>query len=85
MAAHSSILAWKFPWTEELGRLQSSGAQGQTRLSDQARSAPAPTACAQLSEVPHSSFVFCFSRCLSSWECHSEGSWVSACLNADLS
>ena len=25
MAAHSSILAWKIPWTEELGRLQSMG------------------------------------------------------------
>ena len=23
MATHSSILAWKTPWTEELGRLQS--------------------------------------------------------------
>ena len=23
MAAHSSILAWKIPWTEEAGRLQS--------------------------------------------------------------
>ena len=23
MATHSSILAWRFPWTEELGRLQS--------------------------------------------------------------
>ena len=23
MAAHSSILAWKIPWTEESGRLQS--------------------------------------------------------------
>ena len=23
MATHSSILAWKFPWTEEPGRLQS--------------------------------------------------------------
>ena len=22
MATHSSILAWKIPWTEELGRLQ---------------------------------------------------------------
>ena len=27
MAAHSSILAWKIPWTEELGRLQSMGLQ----------------------------------------------------------
>ena len=25
MATHSSILAWKIPWTEELGRLQSMG------------------------------------------------------------
>ena len=26
-ATHSSILAWKMPWTEELGRLQSTGSQ----------------------------------------------------------
>ena len=25
MATHSSILAWKIPWTEESGRLQSMG------------------------------------------------------------
>ena len=25
MATHSSILAWKIPWTGELGRLQSMG------------------------------------------------------------
>ena len=25
MATHSSILAWKIPWTEEHGRLQSMG------------------------------------------------------------
>ena len=25
MATHSSILAWKIPWTEEPGRLQSIG------------------------------------------------------------
>ena len=25
MAIHSSILAWKIPWTEETGRLQSTG------------------------------------------------------------
>ena len=25
MASHSSILAWKIPWTEETGRLQSIG------------------------------------------------------------
>ena len=27
MAAHSSILAWKIPWTEEPGWLQSMGSQ----------------------------------------------------------
>ena len=27
MATHSSILAWKIPWTEEPGRLQSMGMQ----------------------------------------------------------
>ena len=25
MATHSSILAWKIPWTEESGRLESMG------------------------------------------------------------
>ena len=27
MATHTSILAWKIPWTEEPGRLQSMGSQ----------------------------------------------------------
>ena len=27
MATHSSVLAWRIPWTEELGRLQSMGLQ----------------------------------------------------------
>ena len=35
MAPHSSTLAWKIPWTEEPGRLQSMGvAEGQTLLSN---------------------------------------------------
>ena len=34
MATHSSILAWKIPWTEEPGRLQSMGLQELDRLSD---------------------------------------------------
>ena len=28
MVTHSSILAWKIPWTEKPGRLQSMGSQG---------------------------------------------------------
>ena len=27
MASHSSVLAWRIPWTEEPGRLQSMGSQ----------------------------------------------------------
>ena len=35
MAPHSSTLAWKIPWTEEPGRLQSMGVtKSRTRLSD---------------------------------------------------
>ena len=34
MATHSSTLAWRIPWTEEPGRLQSMGLQSRTRLSD---------------------------------------------------
>ena len=34
MATHSSILAWEIPWTGEPGRLQSTGSQKRTRLSD---------------------------------------------------
>ena len=30
MATHSSILAWKIPWTEGPGGLQSTGLQSQT-------------------------------------------------------
>ena len=34
MATHSSTLAWKIPWTDKPGRLQSMGSQSWTRLSD---------------------------------------------------
>ena len=30
MATHSSTLAWKIPWMEEPGKLQSMGSQSQT-------------------------------------------------------
>ena len=32
MATHSSILAWRIPWTDEPGRLQSMGLQSRTWL-----------------------------------------------------
>ena len=34
MATHSSILAWRIPWTEEPGGLQSTGSQSRTWLSN---------------------------------------------------
>ena len=34
MATHSCTLAWRIPWTEEPGGLQSMGLQNRTRLCD---------------------------------------------------
>ena len=34
MATHSSTLAWKIPWTDEPGELQSLGLQSQTQEND---------------------------------------------------
>ena len=34
MATYSNVPAWRIPWTEEPGRLESMGLQSQTRLSD---------------------------------------------------
>ena len=46
MATHSSILAWRIPWTEEPGGLQFMGSQSQTRLSAHAHSpAGGPSRC----------------------------------------
>ena len=40
MATHSSILAWRIPWTEEPGGLQSRGSRGAGR--DSVTSPPPP-------------------------------------------
>ena len=44
MATHSSILAWRIPWTEELGGLQSMGSQrvGQEEATEHACTCSAP-------------------------------------------
>ena len=34
MATHSSIFAWRIPWTEEPGKLRSMGSQESAQLSD---------------------------------------------------
>ena len=58
MAAHSGILAWRIPRTEEPGGLQSTGSQGQTRLSHSA----CTNLCvnSQLLMDPSSLTFFCF-------------------------
>ena len=45
MATHSSILAWRIPWTEEPGRLLSMGSQrvGHDRVTN--TNTPLPSAC----------------------------------------
>ena len=42
MATHFNILAWKIPWTDKPGGLQSTGEQSQARLNngEQAQSPP---------------------------------------------
>ena len=37
MAPHSSTLAWKIPWTEEPGRLQSMGSKRRNALESETR------------------------------------------------
>ena len=37
MATHSSVLAWRIPWTEEPGGLWSMGPQSRTRWTDKAQ------------------------------------------------
>ena len=57
MATHSSILAWRVPWTEEPGGLQSVGSQGRTWLSTH-RHTRAPRR-RQLPLRPPSSLISC--------------------------
>ena len=47
MATHSSILAWKIPWTEEPGGLQSMGVVKEFDTTDRLS-----TVCLMLSQVP---------------------------------
>ena len=53
MATHSSLLAWRIPWTEEPGGLQSVGSQSWTRLSTHAQisSAGEFLVCEQISSL----------------------------------
>ena len=50
MATHSSILAWRIPWTEEPGGLQSVGSHSWIRLSDLAAAAVVICCCCLVAE-----------------------------------
>ena len=54
MAAYSSILPWRIPWTKELGRLQSMGSQSWIQPSDYASTqCPFPSLFQELSpDIP---------------------------------
>ena len=47
MAAHSNVLAWRVPWTEEPGGLQSRGSQ------ESDTTAPQNTHTARINSQPH--------------------------------
>ena len=49
LATHSNILAWKIPWTEQPGSLQSMGSQSRTQL----------TSTISLRFVLHGLFNYC--------------------------
>ena len=52
MATHSSILAWKIPWTEEPCGLQSVGSQSRTGLSDFIFTLSPPCPGSEVSHLP---------------------------------
>ena len=53
MATHCSSLAWKIPWTEEPGGLQSMGSQkSRTGLSDFTSHSDTVHPCAKVSPIP---------------------------------
>ena len=67
MATHSSILAWRIPWTEEPGGLQSKGLQrvGHNLVSKQQQPLEGPANCCHdnvRSSVARSSVSLFFKR-----------------------
>ena len=62
MATHSSILAWRIPWTEEPGRLQSMGLQELGH--DLATKPPPPYVCIYAWETIHMQRTLCRSETL---------------------
>ena len=51
MAAHSSLLAWRIPWTEEPGRLQPITAKSRTRMNQLGTHTQAGNPCTGATQV----------------------------------
>ena len=77
MTAHSSILAWKVPWTEEYGRLQSMGPQrGRQDWAPGQQQPPPRTGPSAQTRPPHVPSPWL----LPSWA--SSGSWIQEILTS---
>ena len=53
MATHSSVLAWKIPWTEKPDRLQSTGSK-ELDMTEQLRPSPLPGGKIKFIILPYS-------------------------------
>ena len=74
MSPHSSTLAWRIPWREEPGRLQSMGSQSQTRLSNFTFTLPRCQSVKSLKifsqySLPSQVFFPCLSKHSLNWHC----------------
>ena len=66
MTTHSSILAWKIPWTEEPGRLQSMESQG---VGHNLATTPPPPPCTRHGSK-HLTCVLAHLTLLIAWGCY---------------
>ena len=85
MATHTSVLAWKIPWTEEPSRLQSMGSQSRTQLSTHTHThTHTHTICCTLQLNFSFLFAPCFNFSTQSYSVLSCFSPLSSVLNCKL-
>ena len=76
MATHSSILAWRIPWTEKPGRLQSTGSQ---RVGYNWVTSPSPSPCVPKDKNHSFGYSFTHKNHFVSWSI-SLGQWRHQCM-----
>ena len=74
MATHSSILAWRIPWTEEPGRLQSTGLR---RVGHDWAASPSLSLSPRYVDVLPSVYPCTFSR---TWSCLADEAAMNICV-----